>query len=241
MKMKDTEKMPPIDKVFYLLIFGVAQTFETGAMLLAQPVQYLQSAAQGMIDVYRGEPTSRVKNRRLRDAVAFGQASLAKQAIEKGGNVDHTTGFSEQTLLGYAAENGYLKTAAALLDGGAQIDLPRKDGATPLISAVLAGKIEAAQLLLERGAAPDAAADDGTTALIAAADKGLTSLVQLLLDKGAAADTKRHGQTAFDIARDKGYDDIAALSQTFNAKAVPATTEKAITVVTPIVLKQPRV
>ena len=240
MRMKDTEKMPPIDKAVYLLGYGLVTGFEAAIMITAQPLQYLQGIGHDLMDKYKhkGAPTSRVKNRRLRDAVAFGQSWLVKRAIEKGGNIDHTTGFSDQTLLGYAAEHGYLKTAGALLDAGADIDLPRKGGVTALISAVEAGKDEAARMLLERGAAIDATADDGTTALIAAADKGLTPLVQMFLEKGAKADAKRSGQTAFDIARDKGYEDIVALSQTFNASAAPAVTGQAIVIAAPLALKK---
>jgi hypothetical protein len=257
MKMKDTEKMEPIDKTIYLFAFGIAQAVETTVMLAAQPLQYVQAPLYNMIDKYRGEPTSRVKNRRLRNAVAFGQPRLVKYAVEKGGNADQTTGFSDQTLLGYAAEMGFIKTAAALLDAGATVDLPRADGATPLISAVQEGKTAAINLLIERGASLEACKKDGTTPLLAAVDKGLTPLVKLLADKGAKTSDTRSGQSAADIATEKGYADIAAFldggeeavsalaatkpaADKFNENAAPAATGQAITVTAPIVLKQPQ-
>lgn len=253
MKIKDTEKMEPIDKTIYLFAFGIAQALETSIMLVAQPLQYVQGPIYDMIDKYRGEPTSRVKNRRLRNAVAFGQPRMVKYAVEKGGNVDHTTGFSDQTLLGYAAEMGFIKTAAALLDAGATIDMPRADGATPLISAVQEGKTAAVTLLLERGASLEACKKDGTTPLLAAVDKGHTPLVKLLAAKGAKTDDTRSGQSAADIAMENGYADIAAFlgggeealsalaaADKFNKSAAPAETGKAITVAAPLVLKHPK-
>ena len=59
------------------------------------------------------------------------------------------------TPLLYAARQGCLDCAKALLGAGAGIDRTDPDGVTPLISALLNGHFDTAKLLLEKGANPN--------------------------------------------------------------------------------------
>ena len=71
------------------------------------------------------------------------------------------------TALLHAARQGHREAAAALLDGGADVDQPSAgDGTTPLLMAAINGQFDMAMLLIERGADPNRAADlNGATPL----------------------------------------------------------------------------
>ena len=59
------------------------------------------------------------------------------------------------TALLYAARVGCLECVAAMLDAGAEIDLPNPDGVTPLMAALDNFNFDTAALLIERGAATE--------------------------------------------------------------------------------------
>ncbi len=64
------------------------------------------------------------------------------------------------TALLHAARQGYAEAAAALLDGGADIDrVSAADGTSALLMATINGQFDLALLLLERGADPNIASD----------------------------------------------------------------------------------
>ncbi len=73
------------------------------------------------------------------------------------------------TALLHAAREGHIEAAAALLDGGADIDQVSADATSPLLMAMLNGQFDFSLVLIERGADPDlAASTDGATPLFAA-------------------------------------------------------------------------
>ncbi len=74
------------------------------------------------------------------------------------------------TALLHAARQGHVAAAAALLDGGADIDrVSAGDGTTPLLMATINAQFDLALMLLERGADPNAASRlNGVTPLWAA-------------------------------------------------------------------------
>jgi ankyrin repeat protein len=74
------------------------------------------------------------------------------------------------TALLYAARSGCAPCVAALLDAGAEINLPNPDGVTPLMTAIDNGGFDAAMLLLSRGADPRLWDWWGRTALYIVAD-----------------------------------------------------------------------
>ena len=74
------------------------------------------------------------------------------------------------TALLHAVRQGHREAAAALLDGGADIDLPSaSDGTSPLLMATINGQFDLALVLVERGADPSVASLlNGATPLWAA-------------------------------------------------------------------------
>lgn len=109
------------------------------------------------------------------------------------------------TALLYAARSGCIACAEALLDAGADVDLPTPEGVTPLIIAIDNVNFDLAALLLERGANPSIADWWGRTPLYTAVDvnslaarftAGGTSFAEY---NGIPEPGQRH--TALDIAR----------------------------------------
>jgi ankyrin repeat protein len=74
------------------------------------------------------------------------------------------------TSLMYAARQGAVEAAAALADGGADLDAVDPDGTTALALAIDNAHFDVAGLLLEKGADPNAADSTGTAALYAAVE-----------------------------------------------------------------------
>jgi uncharacterized protein len=72
------------------------------------------------------------------------------------------------TPLLFAAREGHVATAAALLDAGADVNQPRDgDLTTPLLMASLNGHFDLGKFFLDRGADPNRAGENGATALYA--------------------------------------------------------------------------
>ena len=87
-----------------------------------------------------------------------------------------------------------------------------KGGGTPLLRAVERGDVAMVRLLLDRGADPDGACtcDGGESPLWVAVAQRETEIVDELLRRGADADVRAfEGVSALDVARMRGYDDIA--------------------------------
>ncbi len=76
------------------------------------------------------------------------------------------------TPLLHAVRQGHADASLALLDGGADINLPSSgDRTTPLLMAAVNGQFDLAMKLLERGANPNLASAAGTTPLFAALER----------------------------------------------------------------------
>jgi len=84
-----------------------------------------------------------------------------------------------------AAGLGDARRAAVLLDQGVAVDARDQDGRTPLMLAVVQGRLEVVRLLLARGADPNAADNAGRTPLQQATDKNLRDIAALLERAGA--------------------------------------------------------
>jgi ankyrin repeat protein len=63
------------------------------------------------------------------------------------------------TALHHAARQGYVKSATALLDAGADINKKSADGNTPLLVALINGQFDVAMLLVEKGANANVSSD----------------------------------------------------------------------------------
>jgi ankyrin repeat protein len=74
------------------------------------------------------------------------------------------------TALLYAAREGHLETADALIAGGANLNLASADKMTPLVMAIANGHYDLAKLLLDHKTDPNLAADSGLTPLYATID-----------------------------------------------------------------------
>jgi len=74
------------------------------------------------------------------------------------------------TALLYAAREGHLETAQALVAGGADVNLVSGGKMTPLVMSIANGHYDLAMFLLDQGADPNRAADSGLTPLYAAID-----------------------------------------------------------------------
>ena len=120
-----------------------------------------------------------------------------KYLLSKGGNVNHD-GFSEGTLLTFAAFTGDVAFIPYLLDAGAEIDhaMPR-GGETALHHATDNGQIAAVRLLIQHGADVNHRTKDngpselnfgtfsGETPLHVAAVRGDREMIETLLAAGA--------------------------------------------------------
>ena len=77
-------------------------------------------------------------------------------------------GYGGLTALTLAVRQGHVEAAMALLDGGADIEMPSQgDNTGPLLMATMNGHFDLAMLLLERGADPNQASDAGNRPLFA--------------------------------------------------------------------------
>src|SRR5689334_11914392 len=158
-------------------------------------------------------------------AAAERQPEMVKLLIRRGANVDARSAVNDWkryvtaegrkqdrnpaglTPLLYAARQGCLECARALLKGGAKANLPDPDGITPLLMAVMSMHFDTAKLLIESGANVDKWDWWGRSPLYAAVDVNTlptggrpdrlstddtTSLdiIRLLLEHGANPDAR---------------------------------------------------
>jgi ankyrin repeat protein len=125
------------------------------------------------------------------------------------------------TPLMYAAREGALSAARALIEGGANLNVQDPDGMTATILAIINGHYDIAALLVEKGANPNIADTAGMAALYATVDMhtlpfmhgrpypkpsgkvGIEDMVQVLLSHGADLNQKlktpllrRHNSTS---------------------------------------------
>jgi ankyrin repeat protein len=136
------------------------------------------------------------------------------------------------TPLLYAARQGCTACAQALIEGGADIDLPDPDGVTPLLSAVLSAHFDTAKYLLDAGANVNKWDWWGRTPLYAAADYNTIphggrpdlpsldeisslELMKLLLDAGANPNAQLKLFPPYRSLRmDRGADSVLTIGTT---------------------------
>lgn len=111
-----------------------------------------------------------------------------------------------------AAGQGYVPTAQALIDRGANVAFVNQAGATALHMAAEHGHTAVARLLIEHGAPIDARGRSEDTPLLHAAAGGFTDFAQLLIEKGANVDiADKSGWTPLHCAAEKGNDRIVQM------------------------------
>ena len=138
----------------------------------------------------------------------------------------------------YAARNGNEELVKALLDRGAPVDALGPDAAgslsyiainldSPLQVAAANGNVKIVQLLLARKPWVDHRCCTSPAALGMATDAGHAEIVRLLLEAGADATIKgeyeysTNPETPLQVAKRKGYADIARLLEAAKPKASP--------------------
>jgi ankyrin repeat protein len=147
--------------------------------------------------------------------VLFDEEGNPLPAARAGQVTTQAAGGSAATFMGgwsalhFAARDGYMASVRALLESGANINVPGAgDKTTPLVMAIENGHFDVAKFFIEKGANPSLANDGGLTAIYAAIDcqwapvawapvpdtsKEKTSymdLLRLLVDHGAEVNTK---------------------------------------------------
>eukprot|EP00933_Yihiella_yeosuensis_P043306 TRINITY_DN3804_c1_g2_i1.p1 TRINITY_DN3804_c1_g2~~TRINITY_DN3804_c1_g2_i1.p1 ORF type:complete len:347 (-),score=57.00 TRINITY_DN3804_c1_g2_i1:42-1082(-) len=128
------------------------------------------------------------------------------EALEQNADPDRRDKIG-RTALYLAARNGDDSIVAALLRGGADVDLPTKDAnsATPLYIASHEGRLEVACRLCKAGAKVNVATPEGATPLYIAAHKGHLEIVKVLCQAGASLNQSTlNGMTPLHVAARKG-------------------------------------
>lgn len=112
-----------------------------------------------------------------------------------------------------AAAAGDVPRATELIEAQPEIvRLRAADGRTPLHSATAAGKVEMTTFLIAKGAEINAGPENPLLAAIDCADHAAAwEMSFFMLCNAADANASRGGRTALDMARARGYDDIAGM------------------------------
>ncbi|KLI27911.1 hypothetical protein A9X77_11890 [Brachyspira hyodysenteriae] len=145
-----------------------------------------------------------------------------KMLAEYGADINYVDSYG-YPLIDYAVKSGCLDIVKYLVEKG--IDPAMKYelkeyypnvNISLLASTLYNSDTEMAKYLIEQGADVNTPipSEDGYPLLLQAIDNGKTELVKLLIEKGADTTVvNKEKKTVFDIAREKGYDDIVALDK----------------------------
>ena len=114
---------------------------------------------------------------------------LLELTLGAGGDVDAKDGYNGTGLI-RAAERGYPRIVARLLETDIDVDHVNRLGWTALLEAVILGEggrphVRTVRLLVGAGADPNIPDESGTTALAHARRRGLEAIERILLEAGA--------------------------------------------------------
>jgi ankyrin repeat protein len=126
------------------------------------------------------------------EAAALGESARLEELVREDPQLARAWTPDGFTALHYAAFFGSPAAVRALIAGGADLEARSTNEefapqATPLHSAVAAGRMDNAQALLEAGADPNARQHGGFTPLMEAEQRGDFDLAELLIQHGAYA------------------------------------------------------
>lgn len=148
----------------------------------------------------------------IHEAAAAGELEQVQAMIKDTPDLlDHVSdhGF---TPVGIATHFGNEDVVRFLLAKGADINVQSQNGYNvyPLHTAIGSGFESIAKMLIEAGAEVNVLQSSRTSPLHLASQNGNIELIILLLEHGALVEIKNDmGQTASDLAAEKGYSDIA--------------------------------
>lgn len=159
----------------------------------------------------------------IHDAAKAGDVVAIAAALDAGADVNASEGMG--TPLAYAVKRGHLAAAELLIARGAKVSAPTRYDGEPLIIAVHSQRLDMMALLLAHKAHPDTT-HNGETALHIATWLGCFDCVELLVRAGADVNARNFGpakdcngeRTAFDIATNYGYANIAGYLEAHGAK-----------------------
>ena len=137
------------------------------------------------------------------EAAATGRTERLVQLIDKDPSLANAYSPDGFTPLGFAVFFAQPEVAKALLNAGADVNLPSRESmkVTPLASAAAAKQTEIARLLIAHGANVNARAASGHIPLHEAAANGYVELVKLLIESGADINARTDdGKTPLDFA-----------------------------------------
>ncbi len=152
----------------------------------------------------------------LQEVARANAARSIEWLVAQGAEVDtpDAIGF---TALFEAARDGQAEAVAALLAQGADVNHRARENAlslTALHMAATGNHPDIVGLLLEAGADPDVHGRMGATPLMWAVFEGSREAAAVLLEAGADASIATNDGTRFsDIARQRGWDDLAAQAE----------------------------
>ncbi|KAF5018694.1 hypothetical protein F66182_9308 [Fusarium sp. NRRL 66182] len=137
-------------------------------------------------------------------AIVMRNQEFTQVLISRGANVDRK--LREHTPLTLAISSRCTPITAALLDIGANPNLPSRNGNTPLLAAAATGHDETVRYLVAHGADPSAAqGQSGYTPMHMAAHKDKPHVIRLLAESGAPIDVlDQMGETPLLVAAKLG-------------------------------------
>ncbi|MBS1724331.1 MAG: ankyrin repeat domain-containing protein [Armatimonadetes bacterium] len=143
-------------------------------------------------------------------AAASYQNDVVKILLDSGAKVDSETTYG--TALTFACATGNLMGAKMLIERGANVNVARTDGITPLMMAANAGATPLVTELLAKKANALSKNANGSTALIYAARGGHTAIGKMLLEQGISPDRANdEGETPLMAAATGGHTEFIKL------------------------------
>ncbi len=139
-------------------------------------------------------------------AAEAGCAEVVKLLAEAAGaNVNAVKTAGNISALYVAAQNGHLTCVDVLLVNGANPNVAKSTGATPIFIAAQQGYAEIVGSLLKASCNPNAPTQQGVTPLMIAAFQGHQDVTRKLLAGGADANLVGQGRTALDWAKSNAH------------------------------------
>jgi len=148
------------------------------------------------------------------EAAATGYTARLREVVANDPSLVNAYSPDGFTPLGFAVFFSQPESVKALLDAGADVNLPSRESmkVTPLASAAAAKQTELARVLIAHGANVNARGATGHVPLHEAAANGTVELVKLLIDSGAAVNAKTDdGKTPLDFAIEYKRDEVVDL------------------------------